>query len=140
MRRRAIRPAAVSNRTRLLLLAGAVLVSVLVAGLAGLRHPNASGGVTEVQLAGAGLAAAGADDAGGLDDPTRRAACLRAVDAPGVSPDAPLIGARRVTYQGRAGTLLLLGTGQRGAFDVVVVDPGCGLAGGELLGTARAGR
>lgn len=121
-----------------LLLAGSGLALLLLAGLtAGLPRPS---GLTGVQLAGAGLAAAGADDAGGLDDPARRAACLRAVAAPGVPPDAPLIGARRVTYEGRAGILLLLGTGRRGAFDVVVVDPGCGPAGGVLLGTSRTGR
>jgi hypothetical protein len=29
--------------------------------------------------------------------------------------------------------LLVLGTGQRGAFDVLVVDPDCGPDGGRLL-------
>jgi hypothetical protein len=52
-------------------------------------------------------------------------------------PDAPLLGGRRVTFEGRPGVLLVLGTGRRGAFDVLIVDTDCGPGGGKLLAATR---
>ena len=68
-----------------------------------------------------------------LADPVRRAGCLRAVAAPGVDPDAALLGGRRVELARGPALLLVCPTGERGVFDVVVVDPDCGPAGGTLL-------
>jgi hypothetical protein len=79
------------------------------------------------------LSTVGVRDTGGLEDGVRRAACLRAVAAPGVRPGAPLLGGRRVTFEGTPGVLLILGTGKLATFDVVIVDPACGSGGGTLV-------
>ena len=42
-----------------------------------------------------------------------------------------------MTFEGSQGVLLVLGTGQRGAFDVLIVDPDCGPSGGTLLAATR---
>ena len=117
--------------------AGVLLVAVVAA--AALWRDRAAPGVDRQQLVAHALSAVGAHDTGGLDDPARRAGCLRAVEAP-VGDDAPLLGGRQVTFEGRPGVLLVLGTGTRGAFDVVVVDPACGPAGGALLAASRVGQ
>ncbi|HEY0816783.1 MAG TPA: hypothetical protein VGE11_26200 [Pseudonocardia sp.] len=118
-------------------LAGALLVAVLVGG--GLLHARHEQLPTldRPQLLAQGLSTVGVRDAGGLDDPARRTACLHAVAAPGVTPTAPLLGGRRVVFQGSPGLLLVLGTGRRGTFDVVVVDPECGPGGGTLLASTH---
>jgi hypothetical protein len=36
-------------------------------------------------------------------------------------------------FEDEPGVLLVLGTGQRGTFDVLIVDPDCGPGGGRLL-------
>ncbi len=89
------------------------------------------------QLVAEAVAAVGVRDTAGLDDPARRAGCLRAVGAPDIDPAAPLLGGRRVTFEGHASVLLVLGTRVRGAFDVLIVDPDCGPAGGRLLAATR---
>jgi hypothetical protein len=119
-------------------LAGALLLAVL--GVSGLLRGRAEAPPTveRPQLVAEGLSSVGLHDTGGLDDPARRAGCLRAA-APGVAPDAPLLGGRRVTYEGEPGVLLVLGTGERGTFDIVIVDPVCGPARGQLLTAAHVG-
>jgi hypothetical protein len=130
-------------RYRPALAAAAVLAVALVAGLLLLR-PGVPGPdrlpLERVDLVAAGRAALGATDAGELADPARRAACLAVVAPPGVWADAPFLGGRRVDLDGRQGVLLALGSGELGRFHVVVVDPGCGPAGGQLLGWEVIGR
>ncbi len=115
-------------------LAAALLVAVaVVAGWRARPEAPAPPPVDRPQLVTEAVAAVGVRDTAGLDDPARRAGCLRAVGAPGIDPAAPLLGGRRVTFEGHAGVLLVLGTGVRGAFDVLIVDPDCGPADGRLL-------
>ncbi len=126
------------------LAAAAVLAVALVAGLL-LARPAVPGpdrlpSLERVDLVATGRAALGATDAGELADPARRAACLAVVAPPGVRPDAPFLGGRRVDLDGRQGVLLALASGELGRFHVVVVDPGCGPAGGQLLGWEVIGR
>lgn len=116
-RRRPMRPALVA--------AAVLLVAVVTVGIVRSGADDRQV-VSGVQLAGAAVAARGVQDAGAFADPARRAACLLAV-APGIRPDAPLLGATRVRYEGAQGVLLLLGTGRLGVFDVVVVDDACGV-------------
>jgi hypothetical protein len=126
---------------RRLLRRPAVLAAVLLAAVAvvaGLRaRLDAPPTVERPQLVAQALSAVGVRDTAGLADPTRRTGCLRAVGAPAERPDAPLLGGRRVTFEGQPGVLLVLGTGQRGTFDVLIVDPDCGPAGGRLLAATR---
>ncbi len=119
-------------------LAGALLLAVLVVGGLLRGRAEAPPTVDRPQLVAEGLSSVGLHDTGGLDDPARRAGCLRAA-APGVAPGAPLLGGRRVTYAGEPGVLLVLGTGQRGTFDIVIVDPVCGPARGQMLADAHVG-
>lgn len=116
-------------------LVAAALLGVLIT--AGVLWPRADPlpVVEPVGLAAAGRAALGVTDVGDLGDPDRRSGCLRAVAAPGVAPDAPLLGGRRVELAGRPGVLLVLAAGRPGAFRIVVVDPACGPGWGELLGS-----
>jgi hypothetical protein len=125
------------RRLRPVALAAAVLGALALAGVLWLRPAPPDPGL---DLASAGRAALGAGDAGLLADPGRRAACLRAVRVPGVEPGAALLGADRVELRGRPGVLLVLASGRRGVLHVVVVDPGCGPAGGLLLGSTTTGR
>jgi len=122
----------------------AVAVGVLLAGLGTVGvlwlRPAAAPPVDRVDLAAAGRAALGAADAGALADPVRRAGCLAALAPPGVEPDSPLLGGRRVELDGHTGVLLVLTTGELGTFRIVVVDPECGPGGGTLLGSAVVGR
>ena len=112
-------------------LAAVLLVAVaVVAALRARTEAPPAPTVGRPQLVAEAMAAVGARDTAGLDDPTRRAACLRAV---GGRADAPLLGGRRVTFEGNPGVLLVLGTGQRGTFDVLIVDADCGPKGGRLL-------
>jgi len=127
-RRRWPRPAAV---------AALLLGALLVAGVPGTGSPSPE--VDRVGLAAAALAALGSTDVGELADAERRAGCLRALPDAGVAPEATLLGGRRVTYAGRAAVLLVLATGERGRFRVVVVDPACGPTGGTLLGSEPVG-
>jgi hypothetical protein len=126
------------SRSRALLrrpavLAGALLIAVLVVGgVLNARHEPLPL-VQRPQLVAQGLSTIGVRDTGGLGDPARRTACLQAVAAPGVAPTAPLLGGRRVTFEGSPGVLLVLGTGIRGTFDVVIVDSACGQNGGGTL-------
>jgi uncharacterized membrane protein affecting hemolysin expression len=115
-----------------------VLLIVVVAVVSVLRG-RAEPGVERQQLVAQALSSVGVRDTGGLDDPVRRAGCLRAAAAP-VRADAPLVGGRRVTFEGRPGVLLVLATGTRGTFDVVIVDPACGTTAGTLLAATRVGQ
>jgi len=101
----------------------AAALIVVAAGVAALSAP-ARPTVTGTQLVREALATRAVYDTGELADPARRAECLAAV-APGVRPDAPLIGGRQVRFDGRSATLLLLGTGQLGQFTAVVIEEGC---------------
>lgn len=127
-------------RPRPAVVAAVLLVAVLAgAGLLRARSeplPPVAG----VELAAAGRAALGARDLGELADPARRSGCLRSLAAPGIGPDEPVVGGRRVVFDGSPALLLVLGTGELGSFRVVVVDPACGPGGGRLLATERIGR
>jgi hypothetical protein len=117
-------------------LAAALLVAVgVVAALRARTEPAPT--VERPQLVAEALSAVGVRDTAGLADPTRRGGCLRAVGAPVENPQAPLLGGRRVTFEGTEGVLLVLGTGRRGVFDVLIVDPDCGPSGGRLLAATR---
>jgi hypothetical protein len=123
------------RRVRPAIVAGAVLAAAVVAGVVRAPQEPAPLSLDGVDLAAAGLAVQGDFDVGDLADPARRAGCLRTVESPGVSPDAPLLGGREVVVDGRDGVLLLLASGRLGRLQVVVVEPGCGPEGGVLLGT-----
>jgi anti-sigma factor RsiW len=122
-------------RFRAALAAAALLAAALAGGLLWAR-PSPE----QVDLAAIARAALGVSDAGALADPALRAACLAVVAPPGVQPDAPLLGGRHVELNGRPAVLLVLATGELGRFHVVVVDPGCGPAGGQLLHWQVIGR
>lgn len=113
------------SRWRLPLAVAAVAAAVVVValGVAALSAP-ARPVVTGTQLVREALATRVVLDVGELADPARRAECLAAV-APGVRPEAPLVGGRRVRFDGRPATLLLLGTGRLGQFTAVVVEENC---------------
>jgi hypothetical protein len=117
--------------------AAVLLGAVLVGGGLLKARPEQLPAIERPQLTAQGISTIGDRDTGGLDDPTRRAGCLRAVAAPGVAPAAPLLGGRRVTFEGTPGVLLVLGTGKRGTFDIVIVDPACGPGAGTLLATGH---
>jgi hypothetical protein len=121
------------RRSRPALVAAALLV-VLVAVL-----PLARSG-TPATLVAAGQEAVGRFDVGGLSDVARRAGCLAAVAAPGVAPDAPLVGGRFVEVDGRQGVLLVLAGGEPGVLHIVVVDPECAPGRGTLLSSTLIGR
>jgi hypothetical protein len=115
------------------LLAAAAVVAGLRAGVQPRPEPAPPPTVARPELVAEAVAAVGVRDTAGLDDPVRRAGCLRAAGGPGVDPAAPLLGGRRVTFEGNRGVLLVLGTGRRGTFDVLIVDPDCGPSGGRRL-------
>lgn len=119
-------------------LAAAAAVLAVLAGLiaSGPRTTPDLPRLARIDLAAAGAATVGVLDAGALADPGRRAGCLRAV---GLAPDAALIGGRPVLLDGRPGTVLVLGTGELGRFQIVVVDPACGPDGGTLIARTTLG-
>jgi hypothetical protein len=117
-------------------LAAALLIAVGV-GAALRARPEPPPTVERPQLVAEALSTVGVRDTAGLADPIRRAGCLRAVGAPVESPEAPLLGGRRVTFEGGEGVLLVLGTGRRGVFDVLIVDTDCGPSGGTLSAATR---
>lgn len=127
------------RRVRPALVAAALLAATVVAGLLWTPRDPARMSLDGVDLVAAGLTVRGAFEAGDLADPARRAGCLRAVAPPGVTPDAQLLGGRDVVLGGRDGVLLLLGAGAPGRLHIVVVAPGCGPDGGELLDTRTIG-
>jgi hypothetical protein len=129
-RRRGVRPA---------LVAAAVLAATVVVGLLWTPREPAPMSLDGVDLVAAALAVQGDVDVGDLADPARRAGCLRSVAAPGVAPDAPLLGGRDVVLDGRTGVLLLMATGEGGRLHIVVVAPGCGPEGGVLLDARTIG-
>jgi hypothetical protein len=125
------------ERLRPALVAAAVLAAAVAGGVLWASPEPAPLPIGEVDLVATGLAVRGDLDVGELADPQRRSGCLREVAPPGVAPNAQLLGGRDVVLDGRPGVLLLLATGRLGQLDVVVVDPGCGPAGGTLLGAQR---
>jgi hypothetical protein len=127
------------RRVRPALVAAALLAATVVAGLLWTPRDPARMSLDGVDLVAAGLTVRGAFEVGDLADPARRAGCLRAVAPPGVVPDAPLLGGRDVVLGGRDGVLLLLAAGAPGRLHVVVVAPGCGPEGGELLDARTIG-
>jgi hypothetical protein len=127
------------RRMRAALVAAAVLAAAAVAGLQWTPRDDAPMSLDGVDLVAAGLTVRGDFDVGDLADPARRAGCLRTVAAPGIAPDAPLLGGRDVVLGGREGVLLLLATGERGRLHVIVVAPGCGPDGGTLLDARTIG-
>lgn len=141
-RGRRTRPtAAIPRRARPALLAGLAAASVAAVTAVAVAAsvpagPRAASEDSELQAAGA--SAIGARDAGPLEDPARRRACLSAADVP--DPGATLLGGRPHAVHGEPGILLVLGTPVRGRFRLVVVDPACGPAGGRLLAGATVGR
>lgn len=126
-------------RRRMLVAAGVLAVAAAVAGALWAR-PQPLPSLDRVELAAAGRAAIGTTDAGPFADQARRAGCLRTVAPPGVVPEAPLLGGRRVVVGGVQAVLLVLGSGELGRFHVVVVDPGCGPGRGTLLRAEVVGR
>jgi hypothetical protein len=120
------------------LVAAAVLAATVVAGLLWSPREPAPMSLDGVDLVTAGLGVRGDFDVGRLADPAVRAGCLRAT-APGLPPDALLLGGRDVVLDGRDGVLLLLSAGGPGRLSIVVVAPGCGPEGGTLLGTRTFG-
>lgn len=123
--------------------AAAAVLAVAATGLLLVSGPEAAPpavvALARVDLAAAGTAALGVDDLGPLADSARRAACLRAVGPTGARPDDAVLGGRRVLLEGRPGILVVLATGTLGQFRLVVVDPGCGAAGGTLLAETVVG-
>jgi hypothetical protein len=95
--------------------------------------------VTRAGLSSAVPVALGVDDLGPLADPRHRAGCIRVVGPTGAAPDDPVLGGRRVLLDGVPGVLMVLATGTLGEFRVLVVDPGCGPAGGTKLGETVVG-
>jgi len=120
------------------LVAAAVLAATDVAGLLWSPREPAPLSLDGVNLATAGLGVRGDFDVGHLSDPAVRAGCLRAT-APGLPPEALLLGGRDVVLDGRDGVLLLLSAGGPGRLYIVVVAPGCGPEGGTLLGAQTLG-
>jgi hypothetical protein len=114
-----------------------VLAALVIAGVLWPRSAPLPS-LARVNLAAAARAAIGTTDVGELADADRRAGCLMAV-APAVPPAAPLLGGRRVELDSREAVLLVLASGRLGTFHVVVVDPGCGPAGGTLLASGVIG-
>jgi hypothetical protein len=133
-RRRRLRPLPV-------LAAAVAIVAALVAGVLWARPPDVRGELSpgQVDLVALGRSTLGATDAGALADPARRAGCLHAAAPGAIPPDAPLLGGRQVQFGGEQAVLLVLGTGELGRFQVVVVDRDCGPGGGRLLGSALVG-
>jgi hypothetical protein len=129
-------------RPRPALVAAVVLAAVVVAGALSTQPttPDRPPSLDRVDLAAAARSALGATDTGALADPGRRAGCLRVLSPPGVAPDAPLLGGRRVEVDGEQAVLLLLAGGGLGRFHAVVVDQGCGPDGGHLLRFEEVGR
>jgi anti-sigma factor RsiW len=127
------------RRVRPALVAAAVLAAAVVAGVFWAPREPAPMSLDGVDLLAAGLGVRGDFDVGDLADPAQRAGCLRAV-APGVAPDAPLLGGRDVVLDGHDAVLLLLGGGEPGRLHIVVVAPGCGPDGGALLRGQTIGR
>lgn len=122
--------------------AGAVLAVVAAAaGLLGPQRPT--GGivaVTTIELEQLAAGSLGVRDLGELSDPARLTGCMaRVAEQADVDPDAGVVAGRRVLLDGREGILLLVLTGERGRFDVVVVDPECGPDGGMVLITGTIG-
>jgi hypothetical protein len=132
-------PARPRRRLRPALVAAAVLAATVVVGLLLAPREPAPMSLDGVDLVAAGLTVQGDFDVGDLADPARRAGCLRALAPPGVAPDAPLLGGRDVVLGGRRGVLLLMAAGERGRLHLVVVAPGCGPDGGELLDARTIG-
>lgn len=136
------RPVSPRRRRRPLLVA--LLTGALIAAGTGLLtrpDPSPEPSVltfAQVDLAALGTTVVGVRDLGALDDPTRRAGCLAAVNR-GV-PGDPVLGGRRVLMDGQPGVLLVLGTGILGRFRLLVVDPACGPGGGTLLAETVIGR
>lgn len=115
-------------------LAAAALVAVFSASPSAGPRPVGE----ESELQAAGVSAVGTREAGPLTDPALRTACLAAAGVP--EPGATLLGGRPYVVDGRPGTLLVLGTEVRGRFRLLVVEQGCGPAGGRVLAGATAGR
>lgn len=131
----------VAGRRRAAVLAGlvaaaVVTVAALVVHAGAPPAPRAVGEESDLHSAGAG--AVGERGAGPLADPARRRACLAAAGVPG--PEATLLGGRPYAVAGQPGILLVLGTGVRGRFRLVVVDPACGAGGARLLASTTVGR
>jgi hypothetical protein len=123
--------------------AAAAVLAVAATGLLLVSGPEAAPppvvALARVDLAAAGAGALGVDDLGPLADPARRAACVRAVGPTGARPDDAVLGGRRVLLEGRPGILVVLAAGSLGQFRLLVVDPGCGAAGGTLLAETVVG-
>ncbi|MET0188645.1 MAG: hypothetical protein ABW212_06580, partial [Pseudonocardia sediminis] len=127
------------GRPRSAVLAG--LVAATVAGVAAVAvtigapsSPHVVSEESDLRAAGAG--AVGEQGAGPLADPARRRACLTSAGVP--DPGAALLGGRPYAVRGEPGTLLVLGTGVRGRFRLLVVD--CDAGRGRLLASTTAGR
>ncbi|MCX6462058.1 MAG: hypothetical protein NTW05_00480 [Pseudonocardiales bacterium] len=100
-------------------MAAGVLALALAVGVA-LGTPPARPDVGRVDLVAVARSTVGLDDLGPLTDPGRRAECLRRVGIGG-----EVAGGRTVRFEGVPGVLLVLTTGVRGAFRVVVLDDAC---------------
>lgn len=119
-----------------LVAAAVVAVTAVVVTVGAGAAPRVANEESDLRDAGAGTV--GRQGAGALTDPVRRRACLVAAGVPG--PESSLLGGRPYAVRGDDGLLLVLGDGVRGRFRLVVVDPGCGPAGGRLLAATTVGR
>ncbi|GEL19400.1 hypothetical protein [Pseudonocardia asaccharolytica] len=130
--------------TRRRLLATAATLVGLAATTAGIVGPGPVAGprpalaLHAAELPSVAAGAIGTTDLGPLTDAARRAACLRTAGVPG--PHEPVLGGRPVVLDERPGTLLVLPTGALGSFRVLVVDRGCGPAGGTVLAERTVSR
>lgn len=113
------RAAGPRRRRRGALVAAGVLAVALAVGVA-LGTPPARPDVARVDLVAVARSTVGLDDLGPLTDPGRRAECLRRAGIGG-----EVAGGRTVRFEGVPGVLLVLTTGVRGAFRVVVLDDPC---------------
>lgn len=122
---RAPRPTTPWRRGWVLLAAAAALV----VGVLALR-PAGPPDLTRVELAGFARSTVGTTDLGVLADPARRDGCLAAAG----HPEAAVLGGRQVRLDGTPGVLLVLSTGELGAFRVLVVTSGCAVLADDLVG------
>ncbi|MHA6786061.1 hypothetical protein ACVGOW_34435 [Pseudonocardia saturnea] len=123
-RYRGPRPTTPRRRGWVLLAAAAALVVGVLALPAG--PPD----LTRVELAGFARSTVGTTDLGVLADPARRDGCLSAAGHPG----AVVLGGRQVRLDGTPGVLLVLSTGELGAFRVLVVTSGCAVLADDVVG------
>ncbi|MCX6469470.1 MAG: hypothetical protein NTW76_09175 [Corynebacteriales bacterium] len=74
-----------------------------------------------------------------FDGPTDAARLRRCLSANGVAPSTPVLGSGTLTVDGGRRTVVLLGTGQAGRFDALVVGTDCDTGRPALISRQRIG-